>query len=211
MCDLAATAAADTICADSNRVLVLLHARHTDQSSMHMFDNGLLRSISVEHRDCIYMQQGVLWVDAVLLPQQPRKRERETMLQRVETHANARNGRLTSLAQLPSPGIWRRQRHVLTGSPRQDMRVELLLQRDAVPPTVEVAVGIVCKNKKRHHHYDVQLTAVCLTSLLPGRLMPCAQLCMCPRRKSWRRLACSTCCWETRRSTTGSVCTSQWL
>ena len=142
MCDLAATAATDTICADSNRVLVLLHARHTDQSSMHMFVNGLLRSISVEHRDCIYMQQGVLWVDAVLLPQQPRKRERETMLQRVETHANARNGRLTSPAQLPSPGIWRRQRHVLTGSPRQDMRVELLLRPDAVPLTVEVDVGL---------------------------------------------------------------------
>ena len=136
MCNLAATLAAATICADNNKVLVLIHAERSVPSSMHFFQNGQLRTIIAELGECIYMQQGVFWIDAVLLKQAPRQREIEIVLERQLSQSKLRT------PALPSPGIWRRQRHVLNLTPLQDMRVELLFQRDAVSANVAVAVGV---------------------------------------------------------------------
>ena len=144
-CDLAATAAADALCADNGHVLVLMHSRLTEPSAMHFFANGELRSVaSASH--CVYMQQGVFWVDAVLLSQAPRQRQIQSTLQALDTQRS----KSFSSQLLPLPGTWRRERHVLTLTPLQHMRLELLLERDAVPASVAVSVGVD----------DIQLNAV---------------------------------------------------
>jgi hypothetical protein len=70
-------------------------------------------------------------------------RQIEVLLRRPEessTESASKASELFSPAALPPPGTWRRERHVLTLTPRKDMLLELLFTRDNVESSVKVAV-----------------------------------------------------------------------
>ena len=80
VCDIGGMAASHTLCADNARVVVLLHAAGVSSTSMHFVEQGTVRTEQMLHSNCIYMQQGVFWIDAAVYAHAPRKREIETLL-----------------------------------------------------------------------------------------------------------------------------------
>jgi hypothetical protein len=102
------------------------------------FANQKLLSAKAPHipsnGKCIFMQLGVMWIDAALHNNELTEREIKMLLTRPAsetTHVFSHEGNaLTTnklfLAPLPPPGLWRRDRHVLTLTSRKDMFVELL-------------------------------------------------------------------------------------
>jgi hypothetical protein len=98
---------------------------------MHFIESGAVQTVQLLHCDCIYMQQGVFWIDTAVHAHAPREREIEMLLRQSEEISEQSSLRLQRLA-LPILSSCPREHHVLTLTPRQDMRLELLFQRNYV-------------------------------------------------------------------------------
>ena len=87
VCDLAETAVTDPLCPANELVIVLLHASGIANTRMHFIEtgSGAVQTVELPHCDCIYMQQGVFWIDAAVLAHAPREREIEMLLRRSDT------------------------------------------------------------------------------------------------------------------------------
>ena len=136
VCDITHTAESHTLCPDNQRVVVLIHAAGVANTSMHFLEAGTEHTEQLLHSNCIYMQQGVFWIDAVVYAHAPRKQDIHSLLTSIQTSIVSKS------AAVSSPGVWRRERHVITVTPRKDMRLELLLERNDVAFGVRVAVGV---------------------------------------------------------------------
>ena len=139
VCDLADTAVADPLCPGNE--IVIVHASGITNTRMHFIESGAVQTVQLLHCDCIYMQQGVFWIDTAVHAQAPREREIEMLLRQSEEISEQSSLRLQRLA-LPILSSCPREHHVLTLTPRQDMRLELLFQRNYVESSVRVAVGV---------------------------------------------------------------------
>ena len=99
-----------------------------------------------------------MWIDAALHNNELTEREIKMLLTRPASETtyslshdgNAFTSNKLFVAPLPPPGLWRRERHILTLTSRRDMFVELLITRETVDSRVKVSMGID----------DVQLTPV---------------------------------------------------
>lgn len=157
-CSFSDTMADDTICAQNSSVLVTLHATGSSPSKIFFLENDVLQTKVILNGKCIFMQLGVMWIDAALHNNELTEREIKMLLTRPASETsqfsshdgNAFTSNNLFVAPLPPPGLWRRERHVLSLTSRRDMFVELFITRETVDSRVKVSMGID----------DVQLTPV---------------------------------------------------
>ena len=142
VCELGAVAGSPPLCPEHPRVVVLVDAGRVASTKVYYLGFGALlarvQTLILPHSDCVYVEQGAFWVDAAAYAHAPADHEIEALLRRAAT--------------VPAPpqqlsgeqaASWRRQRHVLSITPRENMRVELLFERDAVADSsVRVSVGV---------------------------------------------------------------------
>jgi hypothetical protein len=151
-CKFSEAVVADTICAQHSNVVVLINTEGAANTKIIFNKDDTMQTILLPHCPCIYMELGVLWIDAAMLAQNPSNREIDILLRRSSqiSESMLQDSELRPPSALPLPGTWRRERHVLSLTPRKDMFVELFFTRDNVESSVKVAVGVD----------DVQLTPV---------------------------------------------------
>jgi hypothetical protein len=136
-------------CPDADVVLLVLDTALT-AASFHFLRDGALASEAQPPAQCLFLGAGASWVNSVAFASRPAPAE---LLRRLR-----RSAQLTLPQEhAPVASSWRRERSVLTLNPVENMRVELLFQRD---PRFAHAVSVGVD--------DVQLAPV-LSSFPPQR------------------------------------------
>jgi hypothetical protein len=142
-CRFSETVATETLCPQHGSVVILVHATDAADTRMIFYKDGSLHKVLFPHRDCIYMELGVMWIDAAVHTHTPRDREIDVLLrhsqqsaaesgsqglesqglesqgsesQALESQA-LQGSELLPAPTLPPPGTCRRERHVLTLTP----------------------------------------------------------------------------------------------